>query len=370
MAEQTRLVVVRKGDLRQGGPADSVAWQDPDAIAPLTPHKKAALLANPLSTSDDDPAQIIGLRGDRVVGRLDVIPGRLWVNGEPVPCLWASYLVVPEEFRNTLMGVSLVLKLQQMHPTVAVCGVSQVALPVYQKLKWHDVILPRYMLLRRSRAVVEKLVGTGALGKVAGAAVDCGLAFQRLAMAGAQSILAPGISYERAESAPPELEAALPAARAPLAADRSAAWLEWATRNGFDDQPQARKGLYIIRDRGGELLGAFLLKLRFHESASHRGFLNVMLGTLADWMLLRPDRLGLPAVVLMAVRELSRWGADAIEVCTDDATVGVWMRRWGMRRVGDLHLLLRATPASPVARAAVPPAQWQLRPADGDCLVS
>ena len=98
------------------------------------------------------------------------------------------------------------------------------------------------------------------------------------------------------------------------------------------------------------MLGAFLLKLRFHETASHRGFRNVMLGTLADCMIVRPDRLDLRTVILLAIRELSRWGADAVEVCTDDPAAAKWMRRWGMRRVGELHVLLRAAPASPVAR--------------------
>jgi hypothetical protein len=95
-----------------------------------------------------------------------------------------------------------------------------------------------------------------------------------------------------------------------------------------------------------------------------------MLGTLADWLIFRPERLDLRTLILMAVRELSRWGADAIEVCIADSAVGAWMRRWGMRRVGDLHVLLRAAPGSPVAHAAVPLDQWQFRPAEGDCLVS
>jgi hypothetical protein len=365
MEGQTRLVVVTKGDLRRGGYAQG--WDDPDRTAPLTPQKTKALLENPLSSSDDDPAQIIGLRGDRVIGRLDVIPGRLYANGEPLPCLWASYLVVPEQFRNTLMGVSLVLKLQQLHPTVAVCGVSQVALPVYQKLRWQDYPLPRYMLLRRSRPVVEKLIGPGVVGRAAGAAVDFGLAFQRALMAVTRER---GVTCEPSQTAPAELEERLSAARAPLVADRSAAWIEWAVGNAFDDQPQARKGLFLIRDRSRELVGALLLKLRFHETASHRGFRNVMLGSLADWMILRPDRLDLRPVILLAARELSRWGADAMEFCTNDEPTGRWMKRWGMRRVGELHLLVRAAPASPLAKVNIPPAQWQLRPADGDCLVS
>ena len=114
----------------------------------------------------------------------------------------------------------------------------------------------------------------------------------------------------------------------------------------------------------------FALKLRFHETASHRGFRDVRLGTLADWQIFRPDRIDLRGVVRLAVAELSRWRADAIELCTGDDAAGRWMRRWGLRRVGELHVLVRASPKSPVAAAAVPAPRWQFRPAEGDCLVS
>ena len=162
MQERVVIQVIRKGELRSAGPAAAS-----DSFAVLSPQKRRALLENPLSDSDDDAVQFLGVRGGRAAGRLDAIVGRFDVceagmraaPSTAVPCLWASYLYVPPEHRNTLLGVTLVLKLQQSHANVAVCGVAQVVLPLYQKLRWRDFEMPGYILLRRSRSVVERYVG-------------------------------------------------------------------------------------------------------------------------------------------------------------------------------------------------------------------
>src|SRR5438552_6627754 len=152
MDEKVTLCVVRKAQIRDGAPP--LPFVDPSNIVTLTPQKRAALLGNPLSHEEDDPVQIVGLKGNTAIGRLDLLAGEVNVGMQSMPMLWTSALFVPEEHRNSLVGVLAIIKMQQLCDTVGACGVSQLALPVFEKLKWIKFTLPRYLLLRRSRPVV------------------------------------------------------------------------------------------------------------------------------------------------------------------------------------------------------------------------
>ncbi|MBA2707335.1 MAG: hypothetical protein H0U59_05980, partial [Gemmatimonadaceae bacterium] len=194
------LHVVRKSDLRGAAPSH---WNDPHNLGAFTPEKRSALLSNPLSRGDDDPVQILGFQDNTVIGKIDLIAGELLVSGKPIPVFWTSAYFVPEENRHTLVGVMIVLKMHQLHHAIAACGVSQMALPIFQKLKWLDFTQPRFMLIRRSRAVVEKYLGTGAAGKVASKVVDAGLVLHRAAVHVWTYLITRGLSVEAA--VPPEL---------------------------------------------------------------------------------------------------------------------------------------------------------------------
>src|SRR4051812_32039289 len=105
--EKVTLHVLRKGDIRSAAPP---SWNDPHKLAGFTEPKRAALLNNPLSRSDDDPVQILGLQGDTVIGKIDLIAGELLASNQPVPILWTSAYFVPEEFRHSMVGIMIVLK--------------------------------------------------------------------------------------------------------------------------------------------------------------------------------------------------------------------------------------------------------------------
>ena len=131
-------------------------------------------------------------RGDTIAGKVDLIAGEIDVAGQPTPTLWGSALFVAPEYRGSGAGVMLIRKMQGMHPTMSICGVSQAIHPIYQKLGWNDLEMPRHVLLRRSRAVVEKYLGENALAKLAAPAADA-LAAQRAALAVARQLATKGL---------------------------------------------------------------------------------------------------------------------------------------------------------------------------------
>lgn len=364
-SEETAIHVVRKGDLR--GPRAHDAWDDPDGIITLTAEKREALLENPLSTNDTDPVQLVGTRGRRAVGRLDLLRGEALVEGLPVPLLWTSALSVEPAFRRSLLGVSMILRMQRLSPTVMTCGVSQLALPIFQKLKWTDFELPRWIRIRRSRPVVDRYVSSRLARAACAPLLDLGLAAHGVVLRALARVHARGLTARRALEVPDGLDPLLatPGERASL--HRSVAWIRWLLRSSFDSDPRTRRELHLVTDEAGRTVAYFFLKVRFFAEASSRGFKDVLLGSVHDYRVFDEKRVSAADVLLLASSALDALSVDAVEICTDDAQGKRLLPRLGFVRVGALHLLFKAAKGSPLDRDDLrDQRQWRLRPAEGD----
>jgi hypothetical protein len=367
MTEEIAVRLIRKAELRGADPY--AEYDDPAGLAQMPAAKRNALLANPLSDSEDDPIQLLGVQGRLVTGRIDLLPGQVVVAGEPTRAMFASGLFVPPEYRSTGTALMLLLKMQSLWPASMVCGVSQMVYPIYGKLlRWVDFAMPRYVLLRRSRVLVERYCGRGLHSRVLSSVADLGL----LAWRNVLGLLAspPRVGrelQERSGEPPPELDAAF--ARLPDSArcHRSAAWLKWLLENDFRDEPRNSQSWHGLFDETGRLVAYYVVKVRFHAEASQLGLKNFLLGSVADWLVLDPGRVDELAVVLAATRSLAKLGVDAVEICTPDEKLGSQLRSLGCVRAGELRLLFKANPKSPLAGKRFHElGAWRLRPCEGD----
>jgi len=346
---------------------EPLPFADPHGIAHTGDDKRRALLANPLSTSPDDPAQLLGTKGDTVVARLDLVPGEVSVDGAPAKALWTSQLYVHPEHRGSLLAISLVMKMQRLSPTCMVCSVSQAAVPFFRKMKWVDFELPRYVHLLRSRSVVERYLGKGPWQRAAARALDLGLRVHGRAVTATTAIRARSLedveTPRTSKDLAPRLAEAIPGA----ACHRSAAWADWLLGHTFQEDPRLVRELHEVRDRSGALAGYFLIKARFFEIASARALKNIVIGSVMDWRTFDPERLDEATLVLLAARALARRRVDAIEICAADAATGRTLRQRGFAPAGVLHVMFRASAKSPLADPRFRRlSSWNLRPAEGD----
>jgi hypothetical protein len=340
-------------------------------LARLTPEKRLALLENPTHGDDQDPVQLVGTRDGRVIGRLDLFTGEAIVDGKPVPILWTSHLAVPEEFRKTLMGITLILKMHGLLHTVGACGVSVMAYPLFEKLKWRQFPMARHLAVRRSRFVIEKHVGAGWLGKLATVLADGALLGHRAILAGWSRVRTARLDCRPLPADDPEhdtrFDALLGALPERVRFHRSARWVKWIVNYNFDNDPRNRRAAFGIYARDGTLAAYFLIRFRYYETATHRGYRNVMLGSLMDWAIFDPQAVRLSQLILLAMRELARGGVDAIEICLPEEPGVPSLRRWGLLRVGVLHVMVKTGTGSPLASAEFAnAANWRVRPAEGD----
>lgn len=362
--EPVRIEVITQAMLRAG----PHAWSDPAGISTLTPEKRQTLLDNPMVTDDQSPVQLLGVRGGEVIGRLDLLHGRIRVDGEEVPIAWGSEWYVPAEHRSSLVGVSLILKQSQIAPNIGANGISQVAVEVYKKLKWIDLPMPRWILLRRSRSVVERYAGKGPHSTIAAVLIDIGLWFHKGLLKLLWGGLARRWKQERVDRFPADLEPLLAKAQdpAPVSCHRSASWLNWLMSHSFKTDSRNANLMHLVRASDGRCVGYTVSKVRFFNVATHRGFKDVLLGAVQEFAAFDPA-ITEAELVKLAVLALDRHGVDAIEVCLDDAQIGQSLKKIGFMRVGSMHMMFKGSNKSPLSRPELcQPSSWRTRPIDGD----
>lgn len=339
---------------------------DPDGLAALPPCKREAFLANPLG-KDEDPAQLIGLATDeegnrKVVGKVDLFPGELTLDGKPVPVIWGSALGVPEKHRATGIGLMLAMKMQSLGAWIGAFGVSQIALPLYTNLRWTDLSLPRFVLVRRSRRFLAAYLGSEVLAALLAPIADLAFAARR-----ALSPTPGSYALVPADRMPEELaEKFIEPAGA--AAHRSPAWINWLLGTEFNDVPTRQTALHLVKQKGSnEIAGYVLTKQRHFNDVTQRHVKDVTIASVQDWMSFDTEALPEPQLLALGIAAAAQTGPDAVEVCTADPAEQRAMRRRGLVAMGQLNFLCKPARNSDLADDKWRDVEnWRLRPAEGD----
>ena len=365
MSNDVRIHTVTRADLQ----SDDIyaQWDDPDGIGPMAPEKRVAVLANPLSRGEDEPVQLIGTNGRRIIGRMDIITGEIVVRGIRAPILWGSALNVSPEARNTMLGLLFPIHFQGLGPTVGGCGASRVAYPIYKALKWVDLPMPRFVLLRNSAPVVRRYLGDTPVASVSERIANVALAIQgRYVTAAIRRRHMAGFTWRRVDRLPEALETRFRETPATVSCHRSVAWVNWLVENTFRHDSRNANLLYVIEDRSGTIVGYVLAKERYHDSVTAREFKHVRLGSIQDWRSFDPA-LGDADIALAGVAALCETQVDAIEVCTNDQELAAAVIKLGFLRSSELHMQFRPSQESPVyAPDLHEPSAWRIRPAEAD----
>ncbi len=339
--------------------------------------------------------QIIAVRGNRVIGRIDFLAGDMCLRTNKgheflkVPVLWGSSLFVPPEERRSMAGTLIMMRMATVACTVGANGPSQMALPMYARLGFAALPLERFILLRRSQSVVNRFVPNAAMRAGARLVADIGLSCVRTVNA-IRGVLA-SIRIRRLNSMPSEFELALAepppdyhpnggAGGLPRAWGlRSAAVVDWWLANKFTTECRHERALYLVESREGTPIGYILMKLKFYTTASHRNIPNITLATLADWRVFQPelkDTLGPTsghrALIHAAIMAAGQLSVDGLEVCVqrDKADVG-FMKSRGFIRAGTMSCMINATAGSPLHGSAFPnETSWNVQYAEGDNVLS
>lgn len=336
--------------------------------------KSHVFQTNPFATSDDSIAKIAGFSYENEAGREYVFPLRLRTTNGEMDVLAGSSLSVDPEYRRSGLGMDLPELRWQHSPSKIALGaaLSQMALPVHQLLDYLVFVLPRNIMLWRSRALVETRL-KGFTAKCVAFVLDCGIWLYSLLLRVACPCKLNGLTIEEVSS---EDELMLgTVARlisedgAPFAEVHDARWLKWHMTESFSKDGPMR--LFAVRERS-EVVGFYMTKKRFHEQASHRGFKNVWLGSVVEWQMKKGLEKKLGWLLVNASLRLKKEGMDAVEIPSADASINRFLRRIGWRQVGESNFVIKAGEGSPLFgnEEMAKIENWRLRPAMGDAGLS
>jgi len=353
------IKITTKKDLREQPPGPSGSG----GLGTISRDLRELLLANPTASDNDkEPVQILGVKGDQVIGQMNLVSGRIRVEEENLQVLWGSGFAVPPEHRPTGAGLMILLRMQGLPYTVGAVGASQMAALLYDKLKWVDLVAPRFILLRRTRPVLERYLGTGILAAVASAVGDLGVGVLGHVVAIVNRLATRGLRVEAIKRMPEALDPQLRRIDKPAWCWRSAAWINWIlTAHGGTPE------LYLVKDPQGRPVGYFVITHRRHDEGGGGKWKNFVLGSVKDWMTFDSLAVTDAQLVRLAIDQLMRREVDAIDVCVAEPEVGLALRRCGLRQMGGMHFIFRPLPNTPLAKDQYHHLDaWRFRPADGD----
>src|SRR5207248_2010438 len=107
------------------------------------------------------------------------------------------------------------------HHTLGACGVSIMALPLLQKLKWTDFPQSRYLLLRHSRTVVQRYLGQNIASALAAKLTDAALLLHRAAIRALTTRTLRNFRVKQVPQMSPDLDEKLRAQTPPISVHRS-----------------------------------------------------------------------------------------------------------------------------------------------------
>ena len=336
--------------------------------------KVRALRNNPFVGSGKTLGRIAGFCDGREIGGEYVFPLLLKTPHGELPILGGSTLHVDSEYRKTGLGMDLPELRWQKSPSKIALGaaLSQMALPVHQLLDYTMFLLPRNIMLWRSRAFVAMKLH-GFVARCVTLVMDCAIFCYSLLLRTISSYKLVGLKVE--EVSPSDADA-LEKVAAMIVADGAAfsevhdvRWLKWHMVESFSKDGPLR--LFVAKEKG-MIIGFYMTKKRFYKQASHRGFKNVWLGSIVEWQVKKGYETSLGWLLVHAALKFKKEGMDAVEIPAADNTLNHFLSSIGWRQVGESNFVIKAGEGSPLFgdKEMQKPANWRLRPAMGDAGLS
>lgn len=347
MTQDFELHVAPKRDLPPQGPVPG--WSDPERLIDPPTHVRRMLRGNPLSESDDDPVVTFATFGDRVAGRVYLLPGELWGNGDSIPVLWGFNLMVSPEFRRKGLAVALLESWRDAADTVASTGINAITEAVYPRLGFSVFCTPAFQLICRSRKFIDSYLRLAPAAGALSLLLDGAQRARRQLRGFGRSGRARELRAERVDQMSPEFDGALARPLAPVMAHRSARWINWMLACPDPDR-RDDFALYYVRDPEDRVVGYFILS-RTRPALLRDRFENVTIGAVKDWMSFDEEAVDALSLALLGLRELIGWGVDVLMVVStgfDEADTRA-LRKLGFAPRDPLRTVFFAHPSSPLA---------------------
>ena len=342
-------------------------------MAMLDENQREAILHNPVSFKDEDCCQILYLDNNTVVGTQMCYPAGAVINGEVIPCNHASTVFSHPDYRSRGFGGHLLMALTKLPPyrNTITGGNSQMSISIFKALRYDTFEFPRYIFLEKSKCAIEYVLHhNGPLTKVLAAFVNLFLRLHKLFVLSKISHYVNSLTVEVCQECPQAVEDIVAEDPHCFRENHDKAWFDWNLNYSFNHDSRNSKRLYVVKD-ADEVVAFFVNKVQFFETASVRGFRNVLLGSVMEWGVKDPSKISEVDIQLLAIKTMPK-NIDGVQVATDNDRVSKSFKRLGFFPMGKANFCsrLKSIKDKDVISAMKDISNWRLRLACNDTLIN
>ena len=277
------------------------AYDDPNGYLQSFRKDPRLIIENP-HAKKDDPALILALDGQKVVGRLGLFAGELFYGGQNIRVYWLSEFAMEESYKATGVGGMILLRLLALRMPLLACGAPSAELEkLYDRVGFIRLgPLRRFVRFYDTEVVARHFVGNKILAR--GLSVVVNLAFatfysMKSRVRNHALTYRPIQSFDNSICTLFSYEGRNHCVRDPLT-------LNWVLKH---NPAQA----FLIYD-GATLLGYCVLKIMKFGGGGARNLPEMNMGTLLDYYVADSSRKVLCDLLRFCV---SRFEGECLDIC-------------------------------------------------------
>jgi hypothetical protein len=325
--------IITYGELRQGLHFDN----DKFGIASYEYEtRRRTFLSNPCAGKDDDVYMYLVLADDIPVGRTMLFDTRLKVDKEIFPLHSGSGLMVEENFRKYGIGAEIftlggVVKNRNLNLSA---GISDMALPLYKRLKYNVFALPRLHRFCDSKPLLGRFGVNRTLQTILCPVINATLHLLYTFTSIKAKKLKKQYVIEKVESVPLWVDEIVLNDGHKYAEVHDHNWLQWNLDNNYKGHERDIQSFFVIW-RNDKPFGFVMTKERFKSDV--HGMKNVMTGSIVEWGSKDENVLSESNIYRLILDTFSK-DIDIIETATDNVLTIHELKRIGFFRYGDAHI--------------------------------
>lgn len=302
--------------------------------------RKKTFMNNPNLKDIEDCALYLSVVDDVPAGRLMLFSTRIKLDDTITSAESGSALEVHEEYRKYALGADLMMywALKDEYDFIIASGISDMALPVYKKLKFHVFEFPRMMMLRNVRCILESKQLKGTFLKITTMLGNVVLKMFNMHGAIKSKLLAKKFEVKKETIVPEWVDDIVVNDGHKYMEVHNQQWLQWNLDYNFRGLEQDKQSFYSVWSED-KPVGFFMTKERHREFAGG-SLKDVTIGSIVEWGTQNARIINEAELTTLALRTFSD-SVDIVEMATADPVVLTKLKKLGFIKHGYAHIAIR-----------------------------
>lgn len=302
----------------------------------FTESRRKTFINNPNLKSDEEVAYVLGYVDDEIVGRAMHFPTRVKLEKKNYDCLTGSALEVYKDFQKYAVGADIMSYpvFTDKRYFVIAAGISEQALPLYKKLRYHILNYDRYLKVYNFKSILEYKGIKGLSNKIINALLIPVVKIHSKIFSASKIH---DFEIKKVSIIPKSINKISVTDKYRFMEVHDYKWLQWNLNNNFTDHPYNKKKFFIIYKDSKEF-GFFMIKETYRKDAGR--LKNVKLGSIIEWGSIDENILSELDIYKIALPYFSK-DIDLVEVATADKTLGKSLKKLGFLKFRLAHIVFK-----------------------------